>query len=145
MPSDQKSPDELLDERNRQEELLTAIEALPEPERIVVMLFYIAEHSQKEIASFLEIPVTKVNNRLHTSRKRLRKELGNMASRNLRPSRDQEFTEKLQKHLKSLKNLHGKLASLMATLISDGLGTGAQVKGRIGESGNIRRFHPIFA
>ena len=128
VPSDQKGPDELLDERSRKEEVLTAIQALPEPERAVTSLFYIAQHTQKEIASFLDIAVTKVNNRLHTSRKRLRKELRNMASKNLRPSQDQEFAEKVQKHLKGLEKLHSKLASLMRTLISDGLGTSAQVK-----------------
>ncbi len=126
--SDQKRPDELLDERNLKEEVLTAIEALPESERAVVLLFYIAEHSQKEIASFLEIAVTKVNNRLHTSRKRLRKELRKMESKNLRPSRDQEFSEKVRKHLKGLEKLHSKLASLMGALISVGLGTSTQVK-----------------
>ncbi len=125
--SDQKSPDELLDERNRKEEVLTAIEALSEPELTVVILFYIAELSQKEIASFLEIAVTKVNNQLHTSRNRLRKELMNMAGKNQRLSANQEFAEKVQKHLKGLEKLHVKLANLMGMLISNGLGSSTQV------------------
>jgi len=44
---------------------------LPEHERLVVMLFYLAGYPQREIAAFLDVPVTTVKKRLHDARKRL--------------------------------------------------------------------------
>ncbi len=52
-----------------------AIRALPLAEREATILYYLHDHSQRDVASFLDIPVTTVNNRLRTSRKFLRKEL----------------------------------------------------------------------
>src|SRR6266446_4984885 len=40
--------------------VFTAIEKLPANERIVVMLFYLKEHSQSDISAFLEVPLTTV-------------------------------------------------------------------------------------
>ena len=51
----------------------TAIDALPEHERIVVSLFHIGGYSQKEISAYLDIPVSTVKKRLHDARKRLAK------------------------------------------------------------------------
>lgn len=52
-----------------------AIRALPLAEREATILYYLHDHSQRDVAAFLDIPVTTVNNRLRTSRKMLRKEL----------------------------------------------------------------------
>ena len=52
-----------------------AVEVLPEHERIVVILFYGTGYALKEIAAFLEVPVTTVKKRLHDARQRLRGEL----------------------------------------------------------------------
>lgn len=56
-------------------EVLAAIEALPEPQRTVIALFYIGEYSQQAISAFLEIPVTTVKTRLHYARRRLKETL----------------------------------------------------------------------
>ncbi len=45
-----------------------AIQALPETDRTVITLFYIGEHSQQEIAAFLQVPVTTVKKRLQRAR-----------------------------------------------------------------------------
>jgi RNA polymerase sigma factor (sigma-70 family) len=62
------------------DKVLAAIRALPEHERMVTTLFYINGYSQEEIAGFLEVPVTTVKNRLHTSRGRLKERMMNMVA-----------------------------------------------------------------
>jgi RNA polymerase sigma factor (sigma-70 family) len=51
---------------------LAAINRLPGPEREVTILFYIHDHSQRQVAAFLNLPVTTVNNRLRSARALLR-------------------------------------------------------------------------
>jgi DNA-directed RNA polymerase specialized sigma24 family protein len=41
-------------------------------EGLRTILFYVGEHSQREIAAFLDLPVTKVNNRIHAARQLLK-------------------------------------------------------------------------
>jgi RNA polymerase sigma factor (sigma-70 family) len=55
--------------------LMRAINALPEGERDAIVLFYLKDHSQKKVATLLQLPVSTVNNRLHAARARLRGEL----------------------------------------------------------------------
>jgi RNA polymerase sigma factor (sigma-70 family) len=45
--------------------------ALPETERRALSLFYLGGHSLREVASFLEIPLTTAKNRLHAARQHL--------------------------------------------------------------------------
>jgi RNA polymerase sigma factor (sigma-70 family) len=47
------------------------IDALPSAEREVTLLFYVKQCSHNEIASFLGLPLSTVNNRLHQARERL--------------------------------------------------------------------------
>jgi len=91
---DEKNPNELLDQQEVKDQVSIAIEALPEHLRLVVSLFYINEFSHIEIAAFLGAPVQTVKNRLYASRKRLKKELIDMAKEKLqqqRPSRTETF------------------------------------------------------
>jgi RNA polymerase sigma factor (sigma-70 family) len=76
-----------------------AIGALPEHERIAITLFYMAGHSQQEIADFLEVPVTTVKKRLYDARKRLRGKVMESLGETLRerrPSRDTRFARKVR-------------------------------------------------
>jgi RNA polymerase sigma factor (sigma-70 family) len=59
--------------------LFDAIRALPQAQRETTILYYLHDHSQGEVAAFLGIPVSTVNNRLRTARKSLREELLAMA------------------------------------------------------------------
>lgn len=52
-----------------------AIASLPNTERDVVALFYLADNSHAVIAAFLGVPATTVKSRLHAARKRLRRKL----------------------------------------------------------------------
>jgi len=85
--SDHSDPAEMMLEKEMSDSVLMAVQALPENERVVTTLFYISGYSQNEIASFLEIPMTAVNSRLHRSRKRLKERMIPMVQENLREKR----------------------------------------------------------
>ena len=79
--------------------VFTAIEKLPANERIVVMLFYLKEHSQSDISAFLEVPLTTVAKRLYSARIRLRGMLMDRFKSDLAahcPSRNETFAEKVK-------------------------------------------------
>ncbi len=56
------------------------ISALPLPQRVVVVLYYIDDLPIQEIAEILEVPVGTVKSRLHYGREALKKQLGLEAS-----------------------------------------------------------------
>lgn len=72
MPSSRRDPGVEIEEQETKSLVLAAVGALPENQRQVTTLFYISGFSQKQIADFLEVPVTTVDNRLRTSRKKLK-------------------------------------------------------------------------
>ena len=51
--------------------LRDAVEALPEHERVVMAMHYLGDCSQRDVADFLELPLTTVKKRLHVARGRL--------------------------------------------------------------------------
>lgn len=65
-------PEEVAEAREGLDRVLGAIAALPPLEREATVLFYLQEQSQREVAAFLNVPVTTVNNRLRSARNRLR-------------------------------------------------------------------------
>jgi len=73
-------PAEAAESRETRETVLSAIHALPEQERTVTTLFYINGYTQKDVAEFLEVPVTTVNNRLHSSRTLLKERMVQMVN-----------------------------------------------------------------
>ena len=75
-----------------------AIASLPTKQRDVVTLYYIGEQSGREVATFLDLPLTTVKKRLHDSKPRLRRSMATMAKQFLedhRPSRDSDFSERI--------------------------------------------------
>lgn len=75
VPSGQPAPPQVMERREMTEKVAAAVRALPSPERMVTTLFYINGYSQKDIAEFLEVPVTTVKKRLATSRTRLKQRM----------------------------------------------------------------------
>jgi RNA polymerase sigma factor (sigma-70 family) len=65
-------PPEMVEQRESLDRVLGAIERLSATEREVTVLYYIHDHSQRDIAAFLNLPVSTVNNRLRTARAHLR-------------------------------------------------------------------------
>lgn len=78
------SPREQLEAAEMRQQVLHAIGLLPEAERQATVLFYINGYSQQEVADFLEVPVTTVNNRLHASRQRLKERMMAMIDETLK-------------------------------------------------------------
>ncbi|MGH9768536.1 MAG: sigma-70 family RNA polymerase sigma factor, partial [Blastocatellia bacterium] len=97
--SPEPSPQESLELREAKASVWKAIAALSETERVVVLLYYMGEHSTAVIAEFLNVTVNAVKTRLYSARKRLRKHMGHIEE-NLnaaRPSGDPKFAEKVQR------------------------------------------------
>lgn len=65
----------LVEQRMLHYRLRTAVDNLPEHERIVTELFYISGYSQQEIAEKLGLPLTTVKKRLQYAREHLREAL----------------------------------------------------------------------
>ena len=79
--------------------VFAAINNLSLNERMVVMLFYVNEHSQSDISAFLSVPQTTVAKRLYSARARLRLMMMGAFKNDLttrRPSRDRSFAEKVK-------------------------------------------------
>jgi RNA polymerase sigma factor (sigma-70 family) len=73
MFSVEASPERRMERQQRYGAVLAAVGALPRPLREVVTLFYVHDCSQQDIATFLGVPVSTVNNRLHAARAQLKR------------------------------------------------------------------------
>jgi RNA polymerase sigma factor (sigma-70 family) len=79
--------------------VFAAIKRLSLNERMVVLLFYIKEHSQSEISAFLNVPLTTVAKRLYSAKVRLRAMTMDRFKNDFkvhRPSRNRSFAEKVK-------------------------------------------------
>ncbi|MBI2850270.1 MAG: sigma-70 family RNA polymerase sigma factor [Chloroflexi bacterium] len=84
------------EEHEMKEEVLEALQSLPEHERMVTTLFYIDGYSQKEIGEFLEVPVTTVKRRLYNSRQKLKERMLDMVKNTLQENAlPDDFAERL--------------------------------------------------
>lgn len=75
-----------------------AIRSLPARQREVVSLYYIGERSGRQVATFLDLPLTTVKKRLHDAKPALRRKMRDMARQFLedhRPSRDAGFADRV--------------------------------------------------
>ncbi|MBV9373670.1 MAG: sigma-70 family RNA polymerase sigma factor [Alphaproteobacteria bacterium] len=81
--SEQISPDDDLVQREHARAALAAIAELPVSLREPATLFYIHECSHQDIANFLGISVTTVNNRLHAARSKLKERMLTMVAETL--------------------------------------------------------------
>jgi len=74
-PMSPPTPEEHYEKREIQEKVMRAVSALPEPNRLVVSLYYIDGLSYSDISEFLEIPVGTVRSRLHRAKTQLKGEM----------------------------------------------------------------------
>jgi RNA polymerase sigma factor (sigma-70 family) len=65
-------PDQHIADQERHTAVHKAIAALPAREREAILLFYIRDYSQNDIAAFLGVPASTVNSRLQSARRRLK-------------------------------------------------------------------------
>ena len=92
---------------------------LPERERSVTLLFYMGEHSQAEIAEFLEVPVTTVKKRLHTARQKMKEGMIELMAEELqgqRPSRTPQFAEGVRRFTAQFSQMIDTGQSLVRSL-----------------------------
>ena len=75
VPLTELNPAIVVEKREMSEAVRHAVDILPEHERIVTILFYSTGYALKEIAAFLEVPVTTVKKRLYAARQHLKEEL----------------------------------------------------------------------
>ncbi|MDQ6672305.1 MAG: sigma-70 family RNA polymerase sigma factor, partial [Chloroflexota bacterium] len=61
--------------RERRASIAAAVNALPDGQRVVTVLFYVSGYPQHEIAEFLNVPLTTVKKRLQAARKQLHERL----------------------------------------------------------------------
>ena len=61
--------------RERRASIAAAVNALPDGQRLVTVLFYVSGYPQHEIAEFLNVPLTTVKKRLQAARKQLHERL----------------------------------------------------------------------
>jgi RNA polymerase sigma factor (sigma-70 family) len=97
---------EVIQKRQEEKHLMRAIKSLPEHQRTVVSLYYLEEQSQKAVADFLELPVSKVNNYLHEARETLKGRLLEMAKDSFR---EQRLSEEFAKNIGEIVSVHGSL------------------------------------
>ena len=94
--ADGEEPSRRVERDETRRAVLDAVAALPPAEREVVALFYLDERPQREVAAFLGVPVTTVNNRLHAARTKLKermlREMGDTMQRN---KLTEEFAERI--------------------------------------------------
>jgi len=77
-----------------------AIEKLSEPHRLAVTLFYMDGLSVKEVANFLDVPLSTVKRRLHDARKQLKERMITMVEDALQQAKPKaEFTERMMRLL----------------------------------------------
>jgi uncharacterized protein len=105
LPMVDGDPQASYDRAEQRDEVLAALRALPEHERLAATLFYIGDYGQAEIAAFLEVPVGTVKKRLFSARQRLRERMLPMVRETLqeqRPSRDEQFAETVARFTEAL-------------------------------------------
>lgn len=84
VPSEEPGPERQVEYRRRAAAALAAITALPDALREPATLFFVHDCSYQDIATFLNVPLATVNNRLHAARLQLKERLLTMVTDTLR-------------------------------------------------------------
>ena len=96
--ADMIDPAAAAETRELQRRVRAAINALPETDRLPVMLFYLAGYAQHEIATIMELPLTTIKKRLFHARQRLRVLMDDIVREQFReqPVPDTQFARTIQ-------------------------------------------------
>ena len=93
-------PDEVFEAGEMKDTVLKAVEGLPDIYREVVLLHYMEEMTDPEMAAFLEVPESTVTGRLQVARKRLRDDLMPLVEETLQEKRPtKQLTRKVMSAL----------------------------------------------
>ncbi len=117
-PTHETAPESELNLAQQKALLLEAVRKLPEKQREIVTLFYLEEQSQAEVANFLGIPVSSVNNHLYKARQTIKRRLTTMAQETFY---EQRLNEEFAKNVGDILNIQGALVETRPT-VEDGWG-----------------------
>ncbi|MEM7128253.1 MAG: GNAT family N-acetyltransferase [Chloroflexota bacterium] len=98
VPTRSPGPVEIYERREMQALIANALQQLSEEQRLAVTLFYLSGYSQQEVAEFLNLKKSQVNNRLYSARNKLKERMLKMVEETLndqRPSNSDEFTNQV--------------------------------------------------
>lgn len=84
VPTEEPGPERQIEYRQRAAGALAAIAALPAALREPATLFFVHECSHQDVATFLNLPLATVNNRLHAARAQLKERMLTMVTDSLR-------------------------------------------------------------
>jgi RNA polymerase sigma factor (sigma-70 family) len=88
-----------LEETQLRQDVHSAVQRLPQSQRLVIVLFYVEGYSQQEIADYLELPVSTVKKRLFDARQNLKERMIHMVQEHLqhmKPSQTDHFATAVQ-------------------------------------------------
>lgn len=95
-------PEEIFEREEAKKKIRSALNSLPEGQRIPIVLYHIDGYSQGEIADFLELKVNTVKKRIQRGRENMQKDLMGMFEKDLkriRPSKDDRLLKAINLYL----------------------------------------------
>ncbi len=98
VPTSAPGPVKIYEQRELQTFIARALQQLPEEQRLAITLFYLSGYSHQEVADFLQLTKSQVNNRLYSARNTLKERIFAMTKATLseqRPSNDERFTNQV--------------------------------------------------
>ncbi|MGE5599256.1 MAG: sigma-70 family RNA polymerase sigma factor, partial [Bacteroidota bacterium] len=114
VPDPGRNPLDTVEERETRDEVLSAVNALPEQERTATALFYINGYSYAEVGAFLEVPISTVKFRLHSARKKLRERMVGLVEESMkRHAPDEDFSRLVRKVLEGIGRIHWTNAAVL--------------------------------
>jgi RNA polymerase sigma factor (sigma-70 family) len=99
MGASDESPQRELELSEFKVNFMNVLNDVPEHERIVILMHYVGDYSQRDIASFLELPITTIKKRLHDGKSRLRRLLVERATTQIhafRPSANNRLKDMVE-------------------------------------------------
>ena len=111
------TPEEEFEEIQLRKKVWEALSSLPDPQQEALILYSFQERSYREIAAFLDVPISTIKGRIYSARKRLQKEMMTMMSEYLGAH---ESSEEEISYLLSFGPLARQAASLADVLRDKG-------------------------
>ena len=131
VPIDGSDPLGELERKEEASRASAALQNLPETTRQVVVLKYYACCTHKEIAEFLGLTTTEVNNRLYGGRNLVRKELLEMAEERLERVGVPDATatsQAVQEQVDVIKRVHSRLVNPVRDILKGALKADVQIE-----------------
>ena len=98
----ENDPAQDLVERETWSRLESALSGLTVQERQVIHLYYTGDYDRKTIATFLDVPVSTVDNRLRSARHKVKERMSDVQTlRDTAPSNDDRFVQQVRRNIET--------------------------------------------